>query len=521
VVSTVRPPRPRLSRLRGALPLAAPFLLFGLLRVPSFLEPHWYTDEAGYVATARAMLRGKSLYAEIWNNKPPLHLWTVAASVLAFGSSEAGLHVLTFLSGLATMLAVLYMGPAVLGRRRTMVALLVVAVLLGAPLFDAELALPESLLIAPATWAMAIVLRRTSSSDGAAGLRWPVAAGVLSALAMAYQQTAIADAAAIGLILVLSPRVRLSQVGAYAATVVAVTAAWVAGAVLTAGAGTVAFALAGFYVAYTQAVLPTSGGGLLAHLLLLAVCLALVLAGAAAARREPVSQWGSWIWAGATLLVVAAAQQPYAHFLAPSVVPVTIAVVGLRRPAIHVSRALLGRLALLAGVVAAALSARVAGVDWVPALASQGANTTRDLAAYYGGTASLVAGGDIEAWQDTFDARVASDRDVAAWIQSHGLSDRTAVVWSADAWPYLLADLPVLMPTAPIYNNEVLLGQQGQVVLLVGELDPELILTSDDGLLGFPEVQPLLDARYRLMVRHGTDAVWVRNDVPVNALTAG
>ena len=33
-----------------------------ILRLPSLMEPHWYTDEAGYVNVARSLLDGKILY---------------------------------------------------------------------------------------------------------------------------------------------------------------------------------------------------------------------------------------------------------------------------------------------------------------------------------------------------------------------------------------------------------------------------------------------------------------------------
>ena len=500
------------ARLRAALPTALPFALYALLRVPSFLEPHWYTDEAGYASTAATLLRGKSLYAQIWNNKPPLHLWSVAADIAAFGTSEAALHVITFLSGLAALGGVLYAGRAILSPRRTVVALLLLAVLLGGPFFDAELAIPESLLIAPATWAGAIVLRRVAAPAAASGVRWVILAGVLAAAAMAYQQTAVADSAAFGLILALSPVVRWRQLAAYAGTVVAVTSAWVLAAVVTAGAGTVGFALAGFYVAYSQAMLPTTTSGLIGHAAFLAACLLLIVAGAFAMRRSHAVRWAPWVWAGATLLVPAAAQQPYAHFLAPSLVPATLAVVSLRAPVLTRWREVAGSAALVAGVVIASLGARVAGVDWVPALAGEGTDSSpRDIAAYYGGAVSVLTGrSDLAAWQDDFDARVASDRSVATWVTSHGLRGHSAVVWSSDAWPYLMADLPVLMPTAPIYNDEVLLGNQGQVADRVRLLAPELIITSDDSLQGFPEVQPLLTASYRTVDREGWDTVWLR-----------
>jgi len=80
--------------------LAPGLLVYTICRVPSFFEPHWYTDEAGYATTARAVLRGLPLYVQAWTNKPPLHIWTVALPLSLFGPREAGLHALTFVSGL-------------------------------------------------------------------------------------------------------------------------------------------------------------------------------------------------------------------------------------------------------------------------------------------------------------------------------------------------------------------------------------------------------------------------------------
>ena len=67
-------------------------VLFTLLRVPTFFEPHWYTDEAGYADDRRgdAPRQGCST-AQVWTNKPPLQLWTVALLVKAGRSRGMGL----------------------------------------------------------------------------------------------------------------------------------------------------------------------------------------------------------------------------------------------------------------------------------------------------------------------------------------------------------------------------------------------------------------------------------------------
>ena len=47
------------------------FLLF--LRLPSFFESLWYTDENFYLAIAQGIVKGGEwLYVGVWDNKPPL-----------------------------------------------------------------------------------------------------------------------------------------------------------------------------------------------------------------------------------------------------------------------------------------------------------------------------------------------------------------------------------------------------------------------------------------------------------------
>src|SRR3990167_2443375 len=47
-------------------------LVFILLRIPSLIEPYWYGDEGIYQVIGQAMREGRTLYSEIWDNKPPL-----------------------------------------------------------------------------------------------------------------------------------------------------------------------------------------------------------------------------------------------------------------------------------------------------------------------------------------------------------------------------------------------------------------------------------------------------------------
>ena len=507
-------------RRPGPLPWGVALLL--VLRLPSFFEPPWYTDEAGYTSAGRAVLDGRHLYSGIWSNKPPLQTWTVAGTIRLLGTSEAALHALTLLVGLLTLAAVAYAARRLMSPRRATAAVLASALLLGLPITGAQLALPDTLLCAATTWAGALLIPRLAGVTPAPATRlWPVLIGLLAAAAIGYQQTAVADAAAFGLIILLSPRGGRSPLLAYSAAVVGVTATWAAVFTVRAGAHTMAFALLGFYGQYSADALPATTLERAVHGVLLALSFGLLLAGAWLSRRSARPLWMLWLWAGATLLVPAAANQPYAHLLTPSIAPGALALAaGLRRPSPRRLRstAALRFAPLAAGAVLAGAQASVTGLDWDPLGVLGVQSPAPTLGTYYLGALRTLTGREERVtWATDFDDKVLADDRTSAWIRDHGWSRHRAVVWSSDAWPYILADLPLVLPTAPIYNDIVLSGSHQALVDRVAALDPELILTQDADLVQFPEISALLERRYRQVFSVFPDAVWLRSDLPGTA----
>jgi 4-amino-4-deoxy-L-arabinose transferase-like glycosyltransferase len=498
------------------------FLTLVVLRLPSLMEPHWYTDEAGYVNVARSLLNGKILYSQTWNNKPPLMLWTIAGEVKLLGSSETGLHVLTLITGLLAIAAIVWAAERLYTPRRALMAGVIAAVLIGLPIVDAELAIPESLMIAPLTWAGAILIVQIRRGDHTVPARriprWPVAVGLLTAAAIAYQQTAIAETSAFWLAMLLAPKLLRRDAFVFLGTVAVATAAWLIAAVITAGLSNVAFALAGFYVGYTQKVLPTSATGAFAHFALAGFAALLIAVGAFLARRRERLDWALLLWAGATLLVTAVAGQPFPHFLTPAVAPLTLLVAGVSLPTPSRFRADRWKPAKdvapeLVGLVIALAMASIASLDWFPPL-TFAPGSTHTLSQYYGGAVQAVLSSSVRAqWDDNFDSRVAGDAAVTSWLDAHGLSGSTAVVWSSDAWVYALANLQVVLPTPPIYNDEVLLGFNGPVEEAVAAARPVVIVTAEDALQQYPEIAKLLDGvQYVNTFESYPDSVWVRAD---------
>jgi len=147
-------------------------------------------------------------------------------------------------------------------------------------------------------------------------------------------------------------------------------------------------------------------------------------------------------------------------------------------------------------------------------------NGYRNLGTYYGGYVEAMFDPDArDFWHGEFDERTVGDAAAADWVRSHGMTGHSAVVWSNDAWPYLLADLPLMLPTPPIYNDMTLLGQNGQVAARVREINPEIIVAADDATLQFPEVSSVLRG-YRLVASESHVSVWLRQDVDVPPLTS-
>jgi hypothetical protein len=475
---------------------AVPFSLYTLARLPSFFEPHWYTDEAGYLTVARAVMHGRVLYSQAWTNKPPLQIWTLTVPLHLFGTSEAGLHALTFLSGLIALVAISWAGHRLLGSVRSLVAASALALLLGLPSFDAELVVPESLLLAPAAWAWALLLVRLNS--GAVGVwwrwGWAVVAGVLAGMAIAYQQTELASAVALMAVMLISPTVRWHELATYMGAVAATTAAWLVPSLVLAGLGAVRFALVGFYVGYAASSSPGLGG--YALLVLAAICLA---AGAIVARRSaPV--WAAWVWAGAELGVAAIAHRPYPHFLAPALAPAVLTLASLpldpRRFPIRYA-------GLAAGAVILTILAGVSGAD------------AKVVQAYGGWYGQAVRTGRLPSSStlDVLDQRAPADRAVAGFLREYGLNRCRTVVWSSDAWVYLLAGIPVRLRTAPIYNDVVLEGE-AKTLAQVQALDPTVIVVSHDALANWPAIEGLLQSRYQLVFSMYPDQVYVRTGSP-------
>src|SRR5260370_4820629 len=88
---------------------------FFLLRLPSLLEPYWYGDEGIYETIGLALSKGRFLYTQIWDNKPPLLYLTYGL----FQGDQFSVRLLSLFFGITSTIAFLYLSQKLFRQLKT------------------------------------------------------------------------------------------------------------------------------------------------------------------------------------------------------------------------------------------------------------------------------------------------------------------------------------------------------------------------------------------------------------------
>jgi hypothetical protein len=505
--------------------IAAGVALIVAFRIPAFLEPRWYSDESTYAYVGRTVFGGGVLYRSpgAWDNKPPVQYWTYGIVTHFLGYSEAAIHLVPFVSALAAVIGVGWGVARLTGsRRRAAIACVLAALLIGPPIFDSELFLPEGALIGPMTWAGMLMLVSVASPWWAVRHRWaPYAAGALASIALGMQQTVIADIVAVAIILLIARPGRWTDLLRFFGAGLVVTALWLVPTIIASGVGATWFAIVAFYGIYAHNSLPVT---LLARVLhfagIAAGVVAIVLGAALVARRTRNCFWMLWLLAGIDLLVAGSAHFPYPHLLLPSIpwICAALAATPWDRGSVLVTgarghRLWVGAVLLSAGVLLAAAEGSYAGSYWI---------NGRSLSTYYAdGYAGLVNSSERTRWQNGFSHNVVFDEAVAAWLNAHHYANASAVVWNtSDEWVYLLAPLNTVLPTVGLFNDDVLLGSRGAIAPYIARHRPTIIVLNRPSLVLRPAIIPVLAQYYVAVYSAGLDTVYVVRSKPRTASSA-
>ena len=506
--------------------LAAAVGVLVLLRIPSFLEPHWYSDESTYSYVGRTIVRGGDLYTSTgaWDNKPPLQYWTYGILTHFLGYSEAAIHLVPFLGALAAVAAIGWGVARLTGSPgRAGIACVLAVLTLGSPLFDAQLFLPEGALIGPMTWAGMMLLVFITSPEWAARHRWvPYVAGALASIALGLQQTVIADVVTLSIILVIATPGRWRHLLPLWGTGLAVSAFWFLPTVIASGWSASLYATVGYYTTYAHKGLPSTVTEQVLHFAGIAGGLVALLVGAAIlGRRVRYPSWMLWLLGGIDLLVAGSTHFTYPHLLIPAIpwLAAAIAATPWHRASLlgDGSRLALrsGIAVMTVGIILAYAEGSYAGSYWIN-------SGNRSLSTYYiDGYDSLLNSVERASWQASFSSNVVPDIKVAAWLDSHHYAGSSAVLWSVgDEWLYLTTPLFTTLPTVGLFNDDVLLGGSGaDIGPYVARHRPRIVITDMQSVVQRPTILPVLARYYVEIFADGPYIVYVQPSAMTRGVT--
>jgi hypothetical protein len=480
-----------------------------LLRLPSFFEPPWHTDEGIFAAVAQKIIGGGKLYRDAWESKPPLFLYLYVALFKVFGPGVFGLRLAATASAVGTHIAVFFIARRFMSQNRALLATAICGVMLGVPFWEGELALTEIFTILPTALAVLIILRWDERAGGS--IRrfdpWLVIAGVMFGAAFLLRQTSLAAAAGIGIWLLLRGRPWLRAGTLCGAAFLGVVVPVVATFELTGDFHWFWDANVSFFFKYVPSgqQLPFATRPVI--VLPFAITVAALLL--ARLRGWETPKWSlPALWLTLTLAGALLTGRPYSHYFLQAFLPFSM-LVAMALPAPDLSWRPSLRLAP-AGLLVAALL-----FEWVYVVMpmfygdvfamhwTQGAD-------YYGNFAEFAAGKRSRAeFNDWFDKRVAKTAVVEQALRQLNAEGQKVYIWGEYPWLYPLAGL---QPTTRYMTSFYVLLLPYLDVNLSASLNaekPRYILVMSDAK---PKMEPssIIDQRWNIATK-GLEAVLARD----------
>ncbi|HSW47446.1 MAG TPA: glycosyltransferase family 39 protein, partial [Candidatus Saccharimonadales bacterium] len=119
-------------------------LIFFLLRLPSLIEPNWYGDEGIYQVVGLAISKGRLLYSQIWDNKPPL-LYIVYA---IFNGDQFRVRLFSMLSGLFATWTFFYLAQSIFKQlKASVISTLFFVLIFATPILEGNIANAENFML--------------------------------------------------------------------------------------------------------------------------------------------------------------------------------------------------------------------------------------------------------------------------------------------------------------------------------------------------------------------------------------
>ncbi len=473
--------------------LASGSILLALaLRYASLYEPRWYGDEGIFAAVATNMREGRSLYAQAWDNKPPLIFVTYAAIQSLFGTSVFALHLTATISVVATQATVMAIGAMLYGPRRGVAAGAVFALAMCTPVIEGNLALTETFMILPASLAILVFLltERRPAEHRVFGY---LLCGLLLGIAAGYKQVAVFDAAAVAVMVLLTHTRPLRALIPIAAGFLAPQVAWSAVFVASGAFPQYWYAVAGSLRLYAE-MGPSEGAftrfaGYLPALMAVAWLVRRRQLGEEVTERAFPVIWLGFAFAGAM-----SSSFPFPHYLQQAVPACALAVAA--NPLRH-ERDTLAKVALGVGAV---LVVAVAFGQFAPEFRQR-----RQLnpVAYYRTFVSHRWGTMSDAEYDyKFDGKVTAVNDIVGYMKDDG-AGTSLYAWSELPWLYAAGGFTNPARYYTSFLGELVPGAKPDILTDLRARPPVYVVVSDGAYAPFGELDDFISLRYVLIRAQG------------------
>lgn len=483
---------------RVSLLLIALVLGTVLLRLPSFFEPPWHTDEGIFEGVAQRVIHGGRLYADAWESKPPLFIYIYVAVIKVFGAGVLPLRLAATASAIGTELALFGVAQRFMDRRAAFVAAGALTVLLAVPFWEGTLALTEIFTVLPTTLAVLCVLRALSDENGWRRNAWFILAGLLFGVAFLIRQTSAAAGLAVLLWLLLSGRPWLRPGMLMALGGAGVVVPVVLGFALFGSFYWFWDANVGFFFDYVP-----SGRQLPFHYRPLIVLPTLAAIGALVLyrRRGETPVWGlPALWLTLMLAAALLTGRPYSHYFIQTFPPLALLIALTVKPEARKWRptrqqwpsfALAGALALLwFGVVVPEFSGNVLAMRYSKA---------EDYYANFAGWALGLK--SREAYDGYFDKRVRLTRRLDATLERLGARGRRVYIWGEYPWVYALTGSEPATPYMTSFYVLLIPYLDTGLDDSLAAADPPFVVVTADAWPIYYDATGVLQHRYRNATR--------------------
>ncbi len=475
------------------LALAAATLAFAFaLRYASLFEPRWYGDEGIFAGVATNVREGRTLYAQAWDNKPPLIFFTYAAIQSTFGSSVFALHMWATISVLATQATVIAIAAQLVGRRGALVAGVLFAFAMGTPVIEGNLALTETFMILPTSLGvLAFVLaERGAEERRVAGY---LASGAMFGIAAGFKQVAVFDLAAVAVMVLAMHEHPRGRLLALAGGFVAPQILWSALFVADGAFSQYWYAIAGSLRVYSEWA-PSE-----TPFLRLAGYLPPLMALAWLVRRRQLGQEVTLgalpvVWLGFTFSGATSSTFPFPHYLQQAAPACALVVASnpLRWERDGLSRTLLA----VAGVLVAAIVVGRFGPEFRVRKQVNPVRYYRTFVNHQWGTMS-----DLD-YEYRFDGKVLAVNDIVSYTRQDGAGD-SMFAWGELPWVYAAGGYSNPSRYYSSFLAELIPDAKPDIMRDLEARPPVYIVVSDAAYAPFPELDGFIDARYALLRAQG------------------